>query len=128
MCKQIKALSQNRLFRKIFPSKEKREYMKMHRKHRKELVSLAKRTYEYDWSWLHEMILMQIKHMHEYYSAGNNVWQVDESRFMIIEELKHVLDLQEEIEFAEMDATLESVDKEQELYEEFYNSIGKNIF
>lgn len=46
---------------------------------------------------------------------------------MIIEELKHVLDLQEEIEFAEMDATLESVDKEQELYEEFYNSIGKNI-
>ena len=59
----------NKLFRRLFPSKELREFRKMHRRHRKELVALAKDTYEFDWGWLHDSILMQIRHMYEYYSA-----------------------------------------------------------
>ena len=116
-----------RLLKKFFPSQEMREYHKMHCNHRKELVKLAKETHEYDWEWLHEMIIMQIRHMHEYYSAGNNVYQVDESRLKIVEELKQALDIQEEIKFAEMDADFKSIYKELELYEKLYSFIGKNI-
>lgn len=116
-----------RLLKRLFPSQEMREYHKMHQEHRKELIKLAKETHEYDWGWLHEMVIMQIRHMHEYYSAGNNVYQVDESRLQIVEELKQALDMQEEIKFAEMDFDLKSVDKEQELYEKLYSFIGKNI-
>lgn len=42
-------------------------------------------------------------HMHEYYSAGNNVWQVDESRLEIVEQLQHILDLVSELERVEND-------------------------
>lgn len=140
-----------KLFRKLFPNKERRAYNKMHRRHRKELIKHAKKTNEYDWCWLHESIIMQIKHMHEYYSAGNNVWQIDESRLQIVEQLKHVLDLQAEIEKTEEDScgaeyvyeddelvkiifpddhskrVLENEKKEQELYDELYSHIGKYL-
>ena len=141
----------NKLFKKLFPDKERREFNKMHRKHRKELIKHAKETSEWDWSWLHESIIMQIKHMYEYYSKGNNVWQADESRLQIVEQLKHVLDLQEEIEKTQendcsaeyvyendelvkiiypddyKDRLLENDRKEQGLYEELYSYIGKYL-
>lgn len=130
--------------------KEMRAYRKMHRRHRRELIKHAKETSEWDWCWLHDSIIMQIRHMYEYYSAGNNVWQADESRLPIIEQLKHILDLDAEIEkMQDDDNGVEYVhengvctaifpddyservrmwcDKEQELYEEIYNSIGKNL-
>lgn len=90
--------------------------------------------------------------MHKYYTEGNNVWQADESRFEIIEQLKEVLDIQEAIERNyEDDCGLEFVydeegnivktiqpddyservlhnyDEETELYKKFYTLIGKNI-
>ena len=141
----------NKLFRKIFPDKEFREFRKMHRRHRKELVKLAKETGEWDWSWLHRMVIMQINHMHEYYSNGNNVWQVDESRLQIVEELKYILDLENELDRLEndhcglelvcegdkvvgytvpddfMERSLKQDERERELYEEIYSSIGKNL-
>lgn len=129
-----------------------REYRKMHRRHRKELVKLAKETCPFDWHWLHEMTLMQVRQMFEYYVDGNNVWQIDESRFEIIEQLKEVLDTQEAIERNyEDDCGLEFIydgegniiktiqpddyservmknyNEEEELYEKFYTLIGKNI-
>ena len=139
-----------KLLRKLFPSKEIREYNKMHRRHRKELVKLAKETCEWDWSWLHRMVIMQIRHMYEYYSAGNNVWQVDESRLKIVEQLKHILDCDAEIERLEDDNFgLEIIEKYNriefvfpddynekifekdkrvaELYQEIYSSIGRNL-
>lgn len=132
-----------KLFRRLFPNKERKAYNKMHRKHRKELIKHARKTSEWDWYWLHESIIMQIKHMHEYYSAGNNVWQIDESRLQIVEQLKHALDLQAEIEQMEddeyyvdcvyendtlnKDKMLEYEKKEQELYEELYGHISKYL-
>lgn len=140
-----------KLFRRLFPNKEQRAYNKMHCKHRRELIKHAKKTGEWDWCWLHESIIMQIKHMHEYYSAGNNVWQADESRLQIVEQLKHVLDLEAEIERVQEDdcgaehvyengelvkiifpddhnkRVLENEKKEQELYEELYHTIGKHL-
>lgn len=139
-----------KLFRRLFPNKEQRVFNKMHRRHRKELVKHAKQTREWDWGWLYDSVIMQIRHMHEYYTAGNNVWQDDERRFTLIEQLKHILDLNEEINWMEdYDLGCEYVHKDgvvtaiipddfrervekhekrtQELYEELYNSIGKNL-
>ena len=137
-----------RLFRKIFSSKEMRAYRKMHRKHRKELIDHAKKTCERDYGWLHTSVIMQIRHMYEYYSAGNNVYQCEESKNEVIKQLKHVLDLVDELDNlwdtweydpiknddGSITVTEESRnnyrkinDREEELYEEIYSYIGKNI-
>lgn len=120
----------NRFFRRLFPDKERRAYNRMYRRHRKELVKHAKKTGEWDWCWLHESVIMQIRHMYEYYSEGNNVWQVDESRLQIVEQLKHVLDLDAEIDRVSNDLSEDfkkREEREQGLYEELYSSIGENI-
>lgn len=139
-----------KLFRRLFPRKEMRAYLKMHHKHRKELIKLAKEFGEWDWIYLHRFVMTIIKHFHEYYSAGNNVWQSDETLIPIIEQLKHILDLDKEIEkvvdegldveYIEKDGKITAVfpndfikimneneEKEQQLYEELYSSIGKNL-
>lgn len=139
-----------KLFRRLFPSKEIRAFLKMHRRHKKELVKHAKETGEWDWCWLHDSIIMQIRHMYEYYTAGNNVWQADETRLPIIEQLKHILDVNAEIdkmqdddygaEYVWEDGRLKATypddfrerveqhdKKEQELYMELYSSIGRDL-
>ena len=139
-----------KLFRRLFPSKEMRAYLKMHRIHRRELIKHAKNTGEWDWYWLHNSIIMQIRHMHEYYTAGNNVWQSDETRLKVIEQLKHVLDLDTEInrmqdeddgvEHIYEDGKVKSIfpdnykewaadweKRQQALYEELYSSIGRDL-
>ena len=90
----------NKIIQKIFPSKQMREFNKMHRRHRKELIKLAKETNEYDYCWLHESVIMQIRHMYEFYT-GNDVHQSDESKSEIIQQLQHVLDLEHELEETE---------------------------
>ena len=101
----------------------------MYRKHRKNLIKLAKEVRKWHWCWLHEMVLLQIRNMLEYYSDGNNVMQVDESRLDIIDKLHEVLDIQKEIEEREIvpDRSLDEIKKEAELYERFYVTVGKNI-
>ena len=118
-----------KLIRKLFPTKEMRRYRKMYRRHRKDLIKLAKETREYDWGWLHDMVLLQIRNMLEYYSDGANVWQTDDSRQDIINKLQEVLDIQKEIEEREIDLErpLDGLNKEAELYEKFYATVGKNI-
>ena len=137
-----------KLFRKLFPSKEMRAYRKMYRRHRKELVKLAKEVKPFDWGWLDELVLTQIKHMHEYFAAGNNVWQTDETRLPIVKQLKHVLDLYEEMDNLDEtypskcihtdDGVVISTDESaqayrkreeriMELYEEIYSYIGSNL-
>lgn len=75
-----------------------KEYKKMYKKHQKELIKLAKESEDWDWYYLHNLVMTKIRHMYEYYSAGNNVWQSDETLLPTIDELKHVLDLQYELE------------------------------
>ena len=139
-----------RFFRRLFPNKEIRAYRKMHRRHRRELIKQAKETREWDWGWLHDSVIMQIRHMYEYYSEGNNVWQADESRLEIIKQLKRVLDAETEIEqmqndnhgveFVHEDDRVRVVypddytervqkwyDREQKLYEEIYGTITKYL-
>lgn len=142
----------NKVVQKIFPSKEMRAFNKMHRRHRKELIKLAKETNEYDYYWLHQSVIMHIKHLHEYYVACNNVHQSEESRLEIVEQLEYILDLVRELEKTEDDncglklicddkgsliesfvpddyheRVLDQEERVNRLYEEIYSSIGKNI-
>lgn len=137
-----------KLLKRLFPTKEMRAYRKMHRRHRRELVKLVKESGDFDWGWLDDLVLMKIKHMYEYFSAGNNVWQTDETRLPIIEQLKHVLDLYEEMDhlyetypssyivndnnsiITTDESSQNYINREkrkQELYEEIYSYIGKYI-
>ena len=131
--------------------KEKQAYRKMQKRHTKALIKLAKEDRDVDWSYLHELVITKIKHMYEYYSAGNNVWQTDETRVPICIQLNHILQLQEEIDHLYDD--LEPVimehnpdgsctvsrskesaikvqallEKESELYKSIYTFIGEHI-
>ena len=119
-----------KLLRTLFPSKEMRAYRKMHRRHKRELVKLAKTIREWNYGWIDELVLTQIKHMHEYFSAGNNVWQTDETRLPIVEQLKHVLDLYDEMDNLWESSTKDCgqvLKREQELYEEIYGYIGAHL-
>ena len=117
--------------------KEKRAYRKMYRKHRKEMIRLAKEDRDFDWSYLHDLVITKIKHMYEYYSAGNNVWQTDETRIPICVQLNHILQLQDEIDHLYDDDenyinyTVEEAvslyEKESELYKSIYKFIGEHI-
>lgn len=137
-----------KLFRKLFPSKEMRAYRKMYRRHRRELVKHAKQTREWDYGWLYDSTIMQIRHMYEYYTARNNVYQSDESLLSLIDSLKYVLDLDDKLEHlwddhvgghiinddGSISATEESAksfldksNKETELYREIFYHIGSNL-
>ena len=128
--------------------KEMRAYNKMYRRHRKELVKHSKQTREWDYGWLYDGTIMQIRHMYEYYTARNNVRQSDESLLSLIDSLKYVLDLNEKLdhlwddhvgghvinEDGSISATEESAKsfidkskKEQELYREIFYHIGSNL-
>lgn len=137
-----------KLFRRLFPNKEMRAYRKMYRRHKKELTKLAKANRDWDYGWFDEFVRTKIKHMYEYFSEGNNVWQSEESLNEILEQLKHVIALYEEMdglwdnyksnaiknengsvtvtdEGANNYLTLQN--RKQELYEEIYTYIGKYI-
>lgn len=140
-----------KFFRKLFPSKEFRAYKKMRNKHRKELIKLAKVDYDFDWAYLHDLVITKIRHMYEYYKAGNHVWQTNESLLPIIEQLKHVLDLDYEVEHLydnipiaekiknengsitfiytdEISAARDrAYERAEELYQEIYTYIGKYL-
>jgi hypothetical protein len=128
--------------------REMRAYRKMYRRHRKELMKHAKETREWDYGWLYDSTIMQIRHMYEYYSEGNNIFQSEESLNTILEQLKHVLDLNYELEHlwdnyesnvvknddGSISVTEEGHkkyvairDREQGIYEEIYSYIGKYI-
>lgn len=111
--------------------KEYRTYYKLHRKHRRELIRMAKDTADFDYAYLHDLVVMKIRQMFEYYVAGNNVWQSRESHENAIETLAHALQIAEDIETVWENWPDDSVktywEREVELYKEFYAYIGENI-
>lgn len=137
-----------KLFRLLFPLKEMRAYRKLHCRHKRELMKLTKSNRDFDWGWLDEFVRLKIKHMYEYYTEGNNVWQCEDSLNVLIAQLKHVLDLYDELDHlwdtyesnlvfnADGSVTVDDtgskkylavLDRETELYCEIYAYIGKYI-
>ena len=108
-----------KLWSRIFKSKEMHEYNKMYKRHRKTMIRLAKDDRDWDYGYLHDLVVAKIKHMYEYYSAGNNVWQSEETHKKVLETLKSAIDLADKID--------RCIDVEPKLYEKFYTYIGKNI-
>lgn len=109
-----------RLWKRIFKSKEMREYTKMYKKHRKTMIKLAKEDRDWDYGFMHDLVVTKIKHMYEYYCAGNNVWQSEESLKQVLDTLAYAIDLAEKLDNARGD-------KIEELYKEFYSYIGEKI-
>lgn len=116
--------------------KEKRAYKKMYRKHRKEMIRLAKEDRDFDWGYLHDLVITKIKHMYEYYSAGNNVCQTDETRVPICAQLNHILQLQDEIDHLYDDESYAKYSieeatslwkKESDLYKSIYTFISEHL-
>lgn len=108
-----------RLF-KYLKNKDYRIYCKMNRRHRRELVKLAKNTHDYDYDYLHRLVILKLRHFLEYYESGYNVWQTDETLIPLINSLKETLSIVDDFENSD------SPDEEK-FYEEFYSTIGKNI-
>ena len=129
-------------------NKERKAYRKMHSQHRKELIEIAKEDREWDYDYLHDIVMTKIRHMYEYYVAGNNVWQTEESKEPIVAELKHVLDLDAELHtmwdgyincereycnasISEKPDVIDKVNdfrkREEELYKEIYEYIGQHM-
>lgn len=125
-----------KLFRRLFPSKEMRAYRKMHRKHRKELIKLAKEDREWDWDYFHSIVMAKIRHMYEYYEAGNNVWQSEESLNKVLSTLKEVIDLdkkwddawEECVQSDEPNRLTKYYEDQDKIAKELYGKIGENMF
>lgn len=115
----------------ICTDKKYRAYYKLHRKHRRELIRMAKQTADFDYACLHNLVVMKIRQMLEFYVAGNNVWQSRESHENVIETLANATRLAEDIETVWENWTDDSaktyLEREAELYKEFYIYIGENI-
>jgi hypothetical protein len=116
--------------------KEMRAYYKMRRKHRKELIKLAKEDREWDWGYLHNLVMAKILQMYEYYEAGNNVWQSEESLSRVLSTLKEVIDLDKKWDDA-WDECVQSnapdrlsvyYDTQEKLAKELYGCIAENMF
>ena len=116
--------------------KEKRAYRKMYKKHRKEMIKLAKEDRDFDWSYLHELVITKIRHMYKYYHDGNNVMQTDETRIPILDQLSYILELQYDIDhlYDDENYTKYSIEeatslwkKESDLYKSIYTFIGEHI-
>ena len=125
-------------------NKERKAYRKMHAQHRKEMIEMAKEDREWDYDYLHDIVMTKIRHMYEYYVAGNNVFHNEKSKESIVEQLKHVLDL--EVERCEIweeyyyfddddESDQETIDRvnsyhqrDEHLYREIYEYIGCNIW
>ena len=110
------------LFRYL-KDKDYRAYCKMDRRHRRELVKFARTTHDYDYGYLHDLVVLKLNHFFEYYVNGNNVWQSDESKEEVLRTLRECLAFADEIE------KLDDCDwkVEERLYKNFYSAIGKNI-
>lgn len=102
-------------------NREHRKFLKMRRRHRKELKALAKNSEDFDFGYLHELVDMKLRHFLEYYESGCNVWQTDETRNEIITSLKEGVELADRIK-NDHDWRSEYI-----MYKDFYEHIAEHI-
>jgi len=105
-------------------------YLRMHKRHRKALIKSAKTYADFDFGYLHEDIVLRLRHMLEFYVAGNNVWQSRESHEEIIQTLHHALEIADRIENLWQEDEhiyVSNPTLEEDLYKEFYSYIGEHI-
>lgn len=106
--------------------KERRAYRKMLRRHRRELIRLARKTADFDYGYLDELVITKIRHMYEYYTSNNNVWQSDDSLKKVINTLKAAIDKHAALEEWYWNDNGLTKEEEEAIFD-FYDYIGKNI-
>lgn len=137
-----------KLLKKLWPPKEDIEHLRIQHRHKRELLQIARQSYDFSYAYLDEFVRVKIVHMHEYFSSCTDIWQTEESRAQIIEQLQHVLDLWGKIDtlwenynnsiIRNEDGSiaqnkrnavlyLEALTREGELYKEIYSYIGEWI-
>ena len=105
-------------------------YKKAQKKRRKNLAELVRRDQEWDWEYLHKIIVQKLKNMLEYYERGDNVWQDGLSRVKKIRQIKHALDLAEKIYDTEYMCRIsprEFAEYERRTMKKFYNYVGNHL-
>lgn len=106
--------------KRYFTEPEYRAFCKMRSRHRRELVKLAKHSNDFDYEYIHELVVLKLKHFLEYYSANNNVWMDEDTRHEIINSLEICLNANNEI--------LESLSfSDTERFKKFYNLVAEYI-
>ena len=110
--------------------KERREYYKAVRKARKRFKKMIKEWYPHDYYYTHELLCAMIEEMKTYYQRGYNVFQVDSSRYEIIDSMRECLSWNErakDVWLRDSHDWKENNDYESECYKKLYEIIGKNI-
>lgn len=104
-------------------------YKKAQKKRRKKLVEIVRKDQEWDWEYLHRLIVQKLKNMLDYYDRGDNVWQDGLSRVKKIRQIKHALDLENKVYNAEFEdiARLGVGEYERRAMKKFYNYLGNHI-
>lgn len=97
------------------------QYNKMRRKHRKELIKLAKKDQDFDYEYLHSLVVVKLKNMYEFYSQGHAEFLVESDLNQILETLEHAINISDKIDMVPEPTRIK------ELYQEFYEYIGQNI-
>lgn len=97
------------------------QYNKIRRKHRRELVKLAKEDQDFDYEYLHDLVVVKLKHMYEFYSRGCARFSSERDLNQILETLEHAINISDKI-----DNVYEPM-RIRQLYQEFYEYIGQNI-
>ena len=82
----------------VWSKAEKRAYKKMRKRHHKELRKLAKDDRPWDWEYIHDLVVLKVKQVYEYYMAGNCVTQAKEEREKLLKSMKKVMDILDVIE------------------------------
>lgn len=80
--------------------KRSKEYKKMMRKYKKSIRTKAKEMSQCPWDYGYavDIFMEYVRFMRDFYTLGENVWQVEESKNEIIESLNKVLSLYEDLE------------------------------
>ena len=97
------------------------QYNKMRRKHRKELIDLAKEDQDFDYEYLHNLVVVKLKNMYEFYSQGHVEFLAESDLNQILETLEYAINIADKIDM------VPEPTKIKELYQEFYEYIGQNI-
>ena len=93
----------------------------MRRKHRKELIDLAKEDQDFDYEYLHNLVVVKLKNMYEFYSQGHAEFLAESDLNQILETIEHAINISDKIDMVSEPTRIK------ELYQEFYEYIGQNI-
>ena len=87
----------------------------------KKLIKLAKEDQDFDYEYLHSLVVVKLKNMYEFYSQSHAEFLAEPDLHQILEILEHAINIADKIDMVPEPTRIK------ELYQEFYEYIGQNI-